>query len=67
MKIKDILKKIDDLGLYIEIIENESGASYGFFKKNDSLIVYNNSLKNKNIKKINVQYFDNKRLLILYV
>lgn len=67
MKIKDILKKIDDFMLYIEIIENESGASFGVFKKNDALIVYDNSLKNKNIKKINVQYFESKRVLVLYV
>lgn len=67
MKIKDILKKIEDFGLYIEIIEKESGASYGIFKKNDALLVYNNGLKNKNVKNINCQYFKGKRILILYV
>lgn len=67
MKIKDILKKIEDTGLYIEIIDTESGASYGFFRKNDSLLVYNNKLKNKNIQKLNVQYINNKRILILYI
>lgn len=66
MKVKDILKKINDLALYIEIIDVESGASYGIYKKNDALLVYNNELKNKNIQKINVQYFNNKRILILY-
>lgn len=67
MKIKDILKKIDDFGLFVEIIERESGASFGIYKKNDALIVYNNALKNKNIKNINCQYFKGKRVLILYV
>ena len=67
MKIKDVLKKINDSGLYIELIDVESGASYGIFKKNDPLLVYNNELKNKNIKKINVQYYQGKRLLILVV
>lgn len=67
MKVKDILKKINDLGLYIEIIDAESGASYGIFKRNDSLLVYNNELKNKNIKKINIQYIKGKRILLLGV
>ena len=67
MKIKDILKKIDDFGLFVEIIEKESGASFGIYKKNDALIVYNNTLKNKGIKNINCQYFKGKRVLILYV
>lgn len=67
MKVIDILKKIEDVKLYIEIKETETGASYGIFTKNDALLVYNNSLKNRNIKKINVQYYNGKRLLILEV
>lgn len=67
MKVNNILKKINDCGLYIEIIDAESGSSYGIFKKNDALLVYNNELKKKNIKKINVQYYQGKRLLILGV
>lgn len=67
MKVKDILNKINDCGLYVEIIDVESGASYGTFKKNDALLVYNNKLKNKNIKKINVQYYQEKRILMLGV
>lgn len=67
MKVINILKKIEDLGLYIEIKETETGASRGIFTKNDALLVYNNDLKNRNIKKINIQYYNGKRLLILEV
>ena len=67
MKVIDILKKIEDLKLYIEIKETETGASRGIFTKNDALLVYNKDLKNRNIKKINVQYYNGKRLLILEV
>lgn len=66
MKALDIIKKIDDTKLYIEIIDAD-GASYGIFTKNDPLLVYNNNLKNKTIKNINAQYFKNKRLLVLKV
>ena len=67
MKVNDILKKINDCGLYIEIIDAESGASYGIFKKNDALLVYDNEKKNKKVKKINVQYYQGKRILMLGV
>lgn len=66
MKVLDIIKKIDDTKIYIEII-NADDASYGIFTKNDPLLVYNNNLKNKTIKNINVQYFNNKRLLVLKI
>ena len=67
MKVIDILKKIEDVKLYVEIKDKETGASYGIFAKNDALLVYNDSLKNRNVKKINVQYHNGKRLLILEV
>ena len=67
MKVNNVFKKINSFGLYIEIIDVESGASYGIYKKNDALLVYNNELKNKNIQKINVQYYQGKRLLMLGV
>ena len=65
MKVKDILKLINDTKLYIEIIDEQSGASYGFYNKND--LIYNDKFNNCKIKKISVQYFDSKRVLILYI
>lgn len=65
MKVKDILKYIEDLKLYIELIDLQSGASYGIFAKND--LIYNTKHHNDKIKKINVQYIKNKRLLTLYI
>lgn len=67
MKIKDILKKIDDSSLYVEIREKSSDITIINCKKNDPLIVYNNTLKNNKIKALNVQYLNNKRTLIIYI
>ena len=67
MKVKDILQKINDPKIFIEIkytIE-EGGGSFGIFTKND--LHYNDNLKNKKIEKMNIQYITNKRLLILEV
>ena len=66
MKVNDILKKINDPALFIEIINKETGASYGIFKKNDPLLVYSDK-KKKTIKSLNIQYINNKRILILYI
>ena len=65
MKIKDLLKKIEDCKLYIELIDYKNYASYGFYTKSD--LIYNNKYNNCLIKKINVQYIDKKRTLILYI
>lgn len=65
MKVKDIIKKIDDKKLYIEIVENGSGASFGFYTKND--LIYNDRFNADTIKSINVQYIDGKRLLVLKI
>ena len=75
MKVKDILNKINDTKLYIEIKEIESGASYGINTLNDllnllnmnNLIYCGNNLKYKEIKSLNVQYIKGKRLLVLGV
>lgn len=67
MKVKDILKKINDAKLYIEIKEQakNGGGSYGFFTKND--LIYNTKMQNYLIYSINIQYVNNKRLLVLEI
>ena len=67
MKVKDILKKINDPKVFIEIkyTTEEGGGSFGIFTKND--LHYNDNLKNRKIENINIQYITNKRLLILEV
>lgn len=67
MKIKDILKLINDSKIYIEIkyVAESGGGSFGFFTKSD--LYYNDNLKNRKVEKINVQYINNKRILILEV
>lgn len=67
MKIKDILKLINDPKIYIEIkyTPENGGGSFGFFTKNE--LYYNDDVKNRKVEKINVQYINNKRILILEV
>jgi hypothetical protein len=65
MKIKDIIKKINDCKLYIEIKDRKTGASYGFYTKSD--LIYNDKYNNYLIKAINSQYHNNKRLLVLEI
>lgn len=64
MKVKDIVKKINDTMIFIEPIEEKSGASFGYYKNFE--ILRNEELNNKTIKKINIQYFKNKRYLKVY-
>lgn len=65
MKIKDLLKLTNDAKLYIEIIDIRDKISYGIFRKND--LIYSTKYHNDTIKNISVQYFENKRILILEV
>ena len=65
MKVKDLLKLTNDANLYIEIIDQRDKISYGIFRKND--LIYNTKYHNDTIKNINVQYFKNKRILVLGV
>ena len=65
MKVKDLLKIISDVKLYIEFIDKQSYASYGFYTKND--LIYNDKFNNYKIDKITTQYYDNKRLLVIYI
>ena len=67
MKVENILKLINDKKLYIELkyTPENGGGSFGFFTKNE--LQYNDKLKNRKIEKINVQYINNKRILVLEV
>ena len=65
MKVKDLLKKISDVKLYIEFIDKQSYTSYGFYTKND--LIYNDKFNNYKIDNITTQYYDNKRLLVIYI
>ena len=61
MCIKDIVKLISDIKLDIEIIEKESGASFGFYNNN----YIPADFLEKQILEINVQYVNCKRCLII--
>ena len=56
MKVKDIIKKINDYKLYVEIKDRKTGASYGFYTKSD-LIKYISNSKSCQTKMIS--YFEN--------
>lgn len=62
MKIKDIIELINDVKLNIEIIEKNSGASFGIYTNKS---VFQRELVEKYVKEINVQYIDGKRILII--
>jgi len=64
MKIYDILPKITDVKLYFEIIDNGSGASFGFFTKKE---LEQSRFYEKYVLTINFQYIDNKRVMIIYI
>lgn len=61
MSIKDIVCLITDVKLNIEIIEEKSGASFGFY--NNEYIPL--ELLRKIALEINVQYVNGKRLLVI--
>ena len=61
MTIKDIVCIITDIKLNIEIKEKKSGASFGFYDKR----YVPTELLTKEVKGVNVQYVDSKRLLII--
>jgi hypothetical protein len=64
MKIYDIIHKFTDSGLWYEVVENGSYASFGFFKQ-DELI--SSRFYEKSFVKINFQYVDGKRLVVFYI
>lgn len=61
MSVKDLTGLITDFKLEIELIEEKSGASFGFY--NCSYIPEN--FLTKEIKNVNVQYIGGKRLLVI--
>lgn len=61
MNIEDIVGLIKDSKLYIELIEEDSGASFGFY--NNSCVPLD--FLRKRVKSINANYYDNKRYLII--
>ena len=65
MKVKDILRQIEDTKLYIEIKQTtkNGGTTFGIYTKNE--LFYNEKYTNLTIKNINVQYYNGKRLLVL--
>ena len=65
MKVKDIIKLIQDPKIYIELVELESLASFGFYTKQE--LFYNDKRNKEKVKQINIQYYNGKRLLILYI
>ena len=64
MKVIDLVKKIEDTKLYIEIIEIGSYASFGFYNKDT---IKQCKFIKSTIAKINANYYDNKRLLEIYI
>lgn len=67
MKVKDIIKLITDDGVFVELVHVETNASYGFNRKNAPIFQYDDRIKNAKVKKMNVQYFKNHRVLVLYI
>ena len=64
MKIYDIIHKFTDSGLWYEVVENGSYASFGFFKKEELI---NSRFYEKSFVKINFQYIKGKRLVVFYI
>ena len=65
MKVKEIIRQITDPKLTIEIIEEGSGASFGFYTKNE--LFYLEKYTKATVKNINVQFLSGQRLLIIKV
>ena len=65
MKVKDLLKIISDVKLYIEFKDKQSYASYGFYTKSD--LIYNDKFNNYKIDNITSQYIDKKRVIVVFI
>ena len=67
MKIREFRKFIKDNKLYLEIVDAETGYSFGCYKINDEHLMYRTRLLNAKIKEISAQYYEGKRFIILKV
>lgn len=65
MYIANFVGMVEDKKLYIEILDNFTYGSYGFYNVDD--LRKNTELMNKRVIKINCQYIGNKRVLLLYI
>lgn len=65
MKVKEIIRQVIDPKLYIEVIEESSGASFGFNTKKE--IFYRDNLMKATVKSINSNYYNGKRVLTIKV
>lgn len=65
MKIREFRKFIKDNKLYLEIVDAETGYSFGCYKINDENLIYSTRLLNAEIKEISSQYYEGKRFIIL--
>lgn len=63
MKVIDLIKKINDYKLYIEIRDKQF-THYGFYNKDE--IKQSKYIKDT-IDNINMQYVDNKRVLVITI
>ena len=67
MTIRQFRKFIKDNKLYLEIVNDETGYSFGCYKINDENLIYSTRLLNAKIKEISAQYYEGKRFIILKV
>lgn len=64
MKIYDIIHLITDVRIKIRLIELSTLFDYGCYKKEN---LVKSKLYNKKIKKIDIQYYNENRTIVLYV
>lgn len=64
MKVYDILPLITDVKITINLIELSTSFDYGRYTKE---LLTKSKLYDKKIKKLDIQYLNNKRILKLYI
>lgn len=65
MKVKEIIRQINNADLNIEIIEDKGGASFGFYTKR--VIFYQDRLMKATVKSVDAQSIKGKPLLVIRV